>query len=661
MADVKSSPATSKIIILATGLIIFAFFLLGTFFPDAWWGTHYSAFLPQPFSGLLLLSCAGLMILGYFKWPAWSEKFTERSPGKALNWLLPMGLALIACMVFYALPIDQDNYGNSATYHDVLMTQVDILRPGIWGDLFSLKLTTGQGRTGVHDFVQVLSHTFGITILKAYRVLGAFCGALFIGIWVAFVRFYFSRTLPRILMMVVGGTTPMIQVFCGHVESYAPVFLVLTGFLLLLLVWLRSGKDFALWSCIPILVLGIRLNALLVLLVPVLGLAIAWRFLKDSEILKKLMSLKGILLFLFLPMAILGLVAYFFVFKDHHDPRTLDDFKDIDRLFLPLFPPAPPLDRYNLLSGNHFFDYFNMLLCWSPPALLVLISIMVGGRKNIDVNKADFLLPLLAFLLLGAMLFMINPLFSMPMDWDLFCIAVPPLLVLVAALAQQVEDHPLLKQSLPAALALGLLLVPVLTVNHSTLPHSNRLQSVGIHIYKTYHLHSGRYLLYSLFIAKPQKEEFVRRKTEILDKMRPHAVLGVDDQFSDLLVDQAIYYYQSENDLARAKETFLEADQYFPLTGAYNLKLMEVHFLSGEPKEAHDRAVKLIAAHHPDDRTALRAGIHTALEASLYDAAEEHSAAYLVLFPEDQKIRLIHDRLVAKENVGELKSLFSGN
>ena len=69
------------------------------------------------------------------------------------------------------------------------------------------------------------------------------------------------------------------------------------------------------------------------------------------------------------------------MFKDYNDPRTLTDFKDIDRLFLPVFSPEPPLDRYNLFSLNHILDYLNMMLMWSPAALFLIAYAFIFKKQ----------------------------------------------------------------------------------------------------------------------------------------------------------------------------------------------------------------------------------------------------------------------------------------
>ena len=168
---------------------------------------------------------------------------------------------------------------------------------------------------------------------------------------------------------------------------------------------------------------------------------------------------------IYIPICFVGAFLYFFVFQDYKDPRLLQDFRDIDRLFLPLLSPAPPLDRYNLFSINHIFDYFNIMMLWSPPALFLLVIIGLFYRKQINWKTPQIVITGLTFLLFTTFLFMINPLFSMPMDWDLFSLPAPILLIFVLALLKDVQPTNLAGKILPGCLALAILSLPTFIVN----------------------------------------------------------------------------------------------------------------------------------------------------------------------------------------------------
>lgn len=232
-------------------------------------------------------------------------------------------------------------------------------------------------------------------------------------------------------------------------------------------------------------VIGMRFHALFTLFFPAVLLLVLGQYFPQTRYAQQLKTLKGTLIWLGLPLCLLGLAAYFLVFKDHVDPRQLQDFTDIDRLFLPLFSPAPPLDRYNLLSWNHAFDFLNICLFWSPVLLFVLTWVVGFERKRVDWNRLEIRGVLLAIGLLLGMMWMINPLFSMPMDWDLFCFPMVFLLVFLLVIIRQIEPHAPAKHIMGPCLGLLMVYLPTFWVFTSHTAQPARLTAVGTHIYHT--------------------------------------------------------------------------------------------------------------------------------------------------------------------------------
>ena len=171
-------------------------------------------------------------------------------------------------------------------------------------------------------------------------------------------------------------------------------------------------------------------------------------------------------------------MLYFFILKDHVDTRDLNtQVMAFDRLFLPLFSPEPPLDRYNLLSFNHIFDFLSEVLIWSPIALFILLSIILLARKSIDWNTLPVLTSGVTLLLFGGLFFVINPLLSMQLDWDMMAIPAPAFLVFVAVLAKQAERSFDARKLLLTCMAIAILSIPVFAVHAKPIPLSLRLEA----------------------------------------------------------------------------------------------------------------------------------------------------------------------------------------
>ncbi|MEZ4687793.1 MAG: hypothetical protein R3B47_17530 [Bacteroidia bacterium] len=495
------------------------------------------------------------------------------------------------------------------------------------------------------------------------------------------------------------------------------MYLILLGWSFLLVRYVREGKNGLIWGMVILLIVGIRLHTLMVLFTPSLGLALAW----NRGFLTKLQQPKTLVRSVLLPLILFGIVLYVFVFKDFNDPRILTNFSDIDRLFLPVISPAPPLDRYNMFSLNHMFDYLNMMLMWSP-AVLFLLAYAFTRKKLLLPLRQEVLLSLLNLLLISGFLFAINPLFSMPMDWDLFMFPVPILLVLIALLFGHFENKAVTRNLVLGLSGFVLCCIPVFGVFFSKTASSHRIEQVGIHMFKTYHIHSSTYLLYALSLEENLSPEAYHRRTDnILEQLGPYATAGNDQEYGYLLLDKAITFWRKEVDTAatcqyfqkareyltsepefeeltslclgshsvineaihpenienahalaaeaktrmydlkqpaEALEMLTRADRLYPNQGAVIVQIMTAHFLLEDYPNAYTQATRLLEIPYPDSAQALRMNIHLALENEKYQDALAYCELFLKNNPDNALINTVKTRLDQHQEVEQLKYLF---
>jgi tetratricopeptide (TPR) repeat protein len=257
------------------------------------------------------------------------------------------------------------------------------------------------------------------------------------------------------------------------------------------------------------------------------------------------------------------------------------------------------------------------------------------------------------------LLFTLNPLLSMPMDWDLFSIPAPLLLVLVALLASQVESNPG-KVGAPVV-ALILLSVPVFAVNMSVNAHSYRLESIAKRSFKTYYLRSSSNLIDALGFIKDDVDLYLERKQNLIEDLQPYALEGNDPMYSHLLMDDGFYFLRVGNDPVKARQRLTLACAYDPGRGDTRMFLMETNFVLRDFKSAFKDAEKLVQINFPDGPTAHKMAIHCALEAELYDEALDYAKKYLGQFPEDDVVREVKDRIENQQERKELRKLVSDN
>ncbi len=698
--------------VLTLAISIFSMYALGVLWPDTFWATHFLAFLPTTIRlGFLLLA---LFLLGY----AFYKKDITLDIEFGLNNKTIFLISIIMSIVFYNINIVNDYYGDAKNFKPYLEHTFTGFKDGFWSDLFSIQFKTGHARWGVFNLYSAIAYTLNINMLHTFKLMGAVFGSGFVFIWLQLVSKYSKTASSTIVLIVLGCTSPVVLNFCGHIETYGFVLFLIMSWLYLFIKALSKRNTLFLWALIPLTLICIRFNTPSIILIPGLVFAFIYHYSLKNKKLEAFFTLKNIGLFVLIPLIFIGIFAYFFVFESHIDSRVLDTTtNDIDRLFLPLFSPEAPLDTYSLFSWNHISDFLMSFFFWSP-GVLFLIGIIAFHKKRIYWNNPLILVLLLTLILFLGFLFMINPLMSLPMDWDLFTLPFPIILVLILLILNDVN---LLKRNIWVyALSLHLLSIPAFIVLTNKTMHSYRIESVGVRVYKTYYQHADSYLLYALQMLD-DRELYSLRKEQLLQKLKPFTRGNIDQNYAALLLDEGINNF-ADNKLIKARENLLSAEtyaSYLKLTHEYiekvnielvnqniaitethrkisdslfnaGLKLsreekqfqkainvlkrasyynpynlntdlfqMEAYFLSEKFNNALEKAEKLVEQKFPNQKQAIRFAIHCALEAESYKKALYYSNNYLSLWPDDAFIKTINQSLKSNDNVSNLKFKFA--
>lgn len=698
-----------SMVLLAIG--IFLMYILGVLWPDVFWSTHFFAFLPPP------LQFGSLAIIAILIGRIYYKKETSVRFDISLNKSQILIISTLMSLVFYKLNIVNDYYGDAKNFSPYLETTFTHFKPGFWSELCRIEFTTGHARWGVFNLYSAIAYSLNLNMLQTFQLMEAIFGGGFVYLWLSLVARYSKQQLAKIVLVIIGCTAPTILNFCGHIETYALVLFLIIGWLYIFIKALEDKHTFALWMLIPMTLICIRFNTPSIVLLPALLLAFIQHYGNNHKYIQGLFSLKGIGIFVLIPIIILGILSYFFLFESHIDSRILDDqTNDIDRLFLPLFSPEAPLNTYNLFSWNHISDIVMSLFFWSP-GLLFLFGVSWLNRKQIQWYPTTLLLLLTVLLFLG-FLFMINPLMSLPMDWDLYTLPFPIVLVCLLFMLKDIDT--LNTQTWNYAFVLHILSIPTFIVLSNQSMHSYRIESVGIRVYKTYYQHADSYLLYALQMLD-DKALYISRKERLLQKLKPHIIKGIDQNYAALLLDEGINNFADKN-YTKARYYLLAADSYAPhltLThefiektnkailqqgisiseahkvtsdslfeiglkhsriekryadaitifekaafyNPYNLNIdllqMEAYFYNKDYNKALILAEKLVQQQFPNQKQAIRFAIHCALEAAAYKNALTHTDHYMSLWPEDTFIKGIQERLKNNDQVSQLKFKFA--
>ncbi len=691
------------------GVLLSILFLIGMLFPDRWWGVHSLAFLPTGINWLVL--AIGFFLILYPK----IKPFNFKTDGDLSTGII-VAIAAILAFIQYSLPIALDDYGDAFQYRQHLDQTITELPTNFYSDLFSFNLAPSGGRKTITLLYTYFSYISGVNYGVIFKWMGIIFGFGFSLSWLLFVRSYITKYKWQLILGAIGLFSPFTLIYYNHTETYAPIFFLFSLWLMGLLTLLRKKEKKWLWILLAGLVLLFKIHPITLLLLP--GWIMAYITISKDD--QNYLTLKKSLYQVILPIVLVGALLYFFIIRDFNDPRFLDNVKASERLFLPIVSPEAPLDRYNLLSINHILDYFNATLSWSAPVIFLIISTIILFRRKAKLTQPEILILGTTAILFILLLFMINPLVSMPMDWDLFSFPAPVLLFLLVALIRLTENLEWPSYSIPTTSGLLILTLPIFLVNAFPSMLTQRLESVGKHVYRTYYLHSNRIIITALQMDEDMNS-YLDRKENILMQLKKDALPGNDPMYANLLMDdgffflrhskeygkavnrlqEAVYYNPNQKDiqellleaqgalsissptqpiqvdpniekegirLLREAQDFEQARMHFeealanqPNSPVYTLYLMEACFMQGDYRSAYFHATNLVKYKYPDERKALRIAVHCALEADMYAEAEIQSKLYLEKYPEDPIIDFVYHKLLLKEDLEELKLHFRSN
>lgn len=629
------------------GLTICWFLLygLGYCFPDLFWGTHFLAFLPSLQQGGILFFA--LLLFGLQFLPN-RLPLTSTVPIKPPIFLL---VSILFMALIWAYPVVDSFYGDAFKYLNIKSKAVPFIPEGTHEAFFSFSLDGGAGEQTILAVVTYIAYFFNMTYFEAFNLMNAVFGGLFAFVWLFFVNRQLSFLIPKIILALAGLAAPFVLFFLGHMEIYAPIYLLNLLWIVLAVLFVDQLSWKKLTLLAGLLIVAMKAHSIALLLAPILAYLFVHHFYKQS------LSWRKVSYFILIPITLAGLVLYFFYFGDHIDDRSFRNGRvySNEHLFLPLFSPEPPLDRYNLLSFNHLWDYFNLHLCWSPVALMIMSTVTLSKKRKKAWNQPSVIIAATALALYAALFFVVNPLISMPRDWDLFMLPTIPLLVLSCLLLKEMEKDFLTSQFLFNSLAVIVLTLSIFPIHYHRDALADRLESIAFRSFTTYYAFSSETVGLAILCRNSGKSD-VKGIDHLIDKFRPYAQKGIDYEFGNILIEQGKFHQdRKEFDLALAR--YKEARTYFDGLKELPLRKTEVYFRQGLFKEAFEQAKILTQRGYPSPKEAHRIALQCALEAESYEEALLISTYYVQHWTGDF-IEGVHEGLVAGENLSQLKSAF---
>lgn len=497
--------------------------------------------------------------------------------------------ALVYGIIVWTFPVAADIYGDSYKYEPVVNRIISDSSDS-WNLLLNLSLDAWAGQNTYRALVQLVSYYLQVDGSASFRILGCLFAVLFSFVWIRFVLSEIENQFLRLTLIVIGLFSPYTLVFFGRLEVYSlPIFTNLIWAIVIVKVARKEQiRPLHLLVLFSVFLINLKAHPIGLLTLPASTL-IAF---SGSRILRNLSAQRSIAL-ITIPVFIVGILVYFFILEDHIDDRSLSTTAmQYDHLFLPLVSPSPPLDNYNLFSFNHIIDFANLLLLCSP-GLFVLFSVSLRF-KSLQFQHTALLSTILLY---AALLFVINPLLTMPIDWDLYTSIVPLALVFVCTV--QIPKP----QFVPRfALAFTVLMMSFFPIHQSTASTSKRLLSITKHVYGTYYAWTGILTKKAMKLHSWSDPEYITLYEEHIERLSQASINGVNDQLAEVIKEFGKWYLREKNQPVKAERQFREALVVDPMCWNAQLLLTEALYEQQRFEEAYQSAASLKRFGRDDQR-----------------------------------------------------------
>ena len=648
----KESQEGSKDKINTISLIQWAFLILiicGMTFPELFWGVNALAFIDEVWAVPFLLGAAVILHRG----GRWVPRILSSIGRPSSRWLF--WITIVYLFLFSFLDLPYFPYGDSRIFLKAIGESTTSLKPIHWSLFFSYDLwVPATGKNTLVAGVQILSYYSGLDHYAVFKILGVISGGAFIGFATWFSYKYFKSKVSQLIFLITSLTLPLLFNFFGHIEVYAPSFVLMLMHIGMSLLYMRDGKRVHLIIASLTLLFSIKFHFTAYFLLPAFILLILAKQ-KDNYL---FLSWKKGVQWVLAPSISFGLLAYFFIFQDYNDTRAIADIESVyESLFLPIIPPPPPLDRYHLFHVNHLWDLFNMTLLLSMPTILILVATFFHQNSNFSSGKSVFLG--ISSILFVAFFFMIHPLLGIPLDWDLYSLAAIPLLFsAINAFDEADFNEVFARRLIPPVMCFGLFHMIFLGIHFNEDSLSQRHEVLGRRTFKTTWNGTATALKMALQPSLDKPKEFEARSEQMINDLEPFAIKGNDDVYSFILMDYAQYLRKEKNDWTKSLSYHERSREYFDDNPVNTLGLMENYFLLKDYKKAYLQAVKLKKVQYPDDQKSSRIAIHCALEAQLYDEAIHHISDHAQLYPKDSLIVDLNQQVEEGASLEALKFAF---
>ena len=252
------------------------------------------------------------------------------------------------------------------------------------------------------------------TVMQAFQIVSICSGVIIVYNIIVIAGKISSSLTSKFIALVTLLFSGLLLLFCGYVEHYALLWMVITFFFRFSLSYIIEER--LLWLSIISFIVAVFIHVEAIIFIGGIAYLLYLKLHKKNHNINYFPKSMIIILVGFITTGILLLIIR-------------ENF-NLEKIILPLLRGPNHAPDYALFSSKHLFDIVNLIFLMFP-AVLIIFGLLLSQPIKWITNKVSLYLLLLSG---GSLLFLflIDPLLGMARDWDLMSLTLfaPYLLVI---------------------------------------------------------------------------------------------------------------------------------------------------------------------------------------------------------------------------------------
>lgn len=491
----RNSIEKLKYSLVISGVVILAIHLISPYIPLKFlWGFNFFRFISLPSQIILFIFGISVSISYFNKLISKFLIFIIESFNKFLKIFSTKTLYIIISFLFFLIfwiLRSRRLYGDGVSAGYVIKNSVFLTSDGIYNSLFVL---FHYLISNIYKTISGTDYPYGYFV--TFAVGNCFLGSLFIIPLLLICKDLTNSIQRKFFIFSIILSQGAIQIFFGHVESYAIPLIGGILFILLSFYYIEDKVNIFLPAVSIILTSILKITT--IQLYPALMLL---TFLKMKKT-KSLKSFYEFLLILLIPFS--GILFYVLLAWKSDKLDLFISLVFSEKNFFPIINQTSPSHLYSIISLDYFTAFFNELALIFPEGILLAVFLLLFFRKQIEYKEPYFLFLLCMSLFCLTYNALSYPLLGPFRDWDKYSLTFLPITLFGAYLLNKyvIDDREFFSIALLILTFSLIHTVPWIVANNQKILS---LKPVTEYVYVRDHLAGNRYIKSSIKSLRDKK------------------------------------------------------------------------------------------------------------------------------------------------------------